>query len=144
MRDRDDIVGLPGLRFTGSLAQALLPPRLFGVRRARKPVFEASVFCHVWTNCLYDAIMYEWDEAKRLKNLEKHSLDFRDARLIFDGRPVIHVPALKNNEVRFASVAMVDTKSYTVIWTWRANRRRIISFRRARHGEESAYREIFR
>ena len=86
--------------------------------------------------------MLEWDEAKRQRNLEKHSLDFRDARLIFDGRKVVHVPAFKNEEVRFASVAMIGTKFYTVIWTWRADRRRIISFRGSRDGEERAYRKI--
>jgi uncharacterized DUF497 family protein len=34
-----------------------------------------------------------------------------------------------------------DGKSYTVVWTWRDDARRIISFRRARHGEERAYRQ---
>jgi uncharacterized protein len=86
--------------------------------------------------------MFEWDEAKRQMNLEKHSLDFRDARLIFDGRKVVHVPAIKNEEARFASVAIIISKFYTVIWTWRADRRRIISFRRSRDGEERAYRQI--
>ncbi|HBG04262.1 MAG TPA: BrnT family toxin [Geobacter sp.] len=86
--------------------------------------------------------MVEWDEAKRHKNLEKHSLDFRDARLLFDGRNVVHVPAFKNEEARFASVAMIDGRFYTVIWTWRGNHRRIISFRRARNAEEGAYRQI--
>jgi hypothetical protein len=51
--------------------------------------------------------MYEWDETKRQTNLEKHGLDFRDAQLIFDGRPVVHVPTSKNNEARFASIANV-------------------------------------
>ena len=86
--------------------------------------------------------MFEWDEAKRLKNLEKHYLDFRDTPIIFDGRPVVHVPSTKNNEDRFASVAQVGEKFYTVIWTWREDRHRIISFRRARHGEEITYKKI--
>ena len=86
--------------------------------------------------------MFEWDEAKRQKNLKKHCLDFRDARVIFDGRPVVHVSSHKNNEARFVSVAQIEVKFYTVVWTWRAERRRIISFRRARDGEEKAYREI--
>jgi uncharacterized DUF497 family protein len=87
--------------------------------------------------------MFEWDEVKRQKNLEKHHLDFRDAPLIFDGRPAVHVPSHKNDEERFASVAVIDGKYYTVIWTWRDDGRRIISFRRARHGEERAHRQIY-
>ncbi|MBF0337002.1 MAG: BrnT family toxin [Nitrospirae bacterium] len=86
--------------------------------------------------------MFEWDEAKRQKNLDKHRLDFRDARVVFDGRKAVHVPAFKNAESRFASVAIVGEKFYTVVWTWREDRRRIISFRRSRDGEERAYRQI--
>jgi uncharacterized DUF497 family protein len=35
--------------------------------------------------------MIEWDNGKRLLNLEKHGLDFRVARLLFDGRKNITV-----------------------------------------------------
>ena len=86
--------------------------------------------------------MLEWDEVKRQKNLDKHGLDFRDARLIFDGRPVVHVPSHKNKEARVVSVAQIEARFYTVVWMWRAERRRIISFRRARDGEKRAYREV--
>jgi len=87
--------------------------------------------------------MFEWDEAKKQKNLEKHSLDFRDARLIFGGRNAEHVPGLKNEETRFLSIAIIGEKIYTVVWTWRTDSRRIISFRKSRHGEERAYRQIY-
>jgi len=86
--------------------------------------------------------MFEWDETKRAKNLSKHSLDFRDTRLIFDSRKVVHVPAVKNTEARFVSIAIIGEKFYTVVWTWRGANRRIISFRRSRDGEERAYRQI--
>ena len=52
--------------------------------------------------------MYEWDEAKRQTNLGKHHLDFRDARLIFDGRNALHVPALYREEARFVSIAIIS------------------------------------
>ena len=45
--------------------------------------------------------MFEWDETKRQKNLEKHRLDFRETRLIYDGRKALHIPALKNEEARY-------------------------------------------
>jgi uncharacterized DUF497 family protein len=86
--------------------------------------------------------MFEWDENKRAKTLKERGLDFRDARLIFDGRPVVHIPAFRDDEARFVSVAKIGTKFFSVIWTWRDDCRRIISFRRARDGEEKAYREI--
>lgn len=86
--------------------------------------------------------MFEWDENKRAKTLKERGLDFRDACLIFDGRPVAHIPACKDDEARFVSVALIGEKFFSVVWTWRGEWRRIISFRRARDGEEKAYREI--
>ncbi len=86
--------------------------------------------------------MFEWDEAKRQKNLEKHRLDFWDARMVFDGRPVTTLSSHKKDEARFISVAQIENRFYTVVWTWRGEQRRIISFRRAQDGEERAYREI--
>ena len=49
----------------------------------------------LYIQIVYISDMFEWDETKREKNLSKHSLDFRDARLIFDSRDVVHVPAIK-------------------------------------------------
>ena len=86
--------------------------------------------------------MFEWDEAKRLANISKHDLDFRDAATVFDGRPVVHIPALHPGEARIISVAAIGAKFYAVVWTWRGGIRRIISFRRAHHGEEKSYRKI--
>ena len=86
--------------------------------------------------------MFEWDDAKRLANLDKHKLDFIDARLLFDGRATITARSDHPIEARFVTTAMIDGKFYTVVWTWRDDTRRIISFRRARHGEERAYRQI--
>jgi hypothetical protein len=40
------------------------------------------------TNCIYmDAV--KWDENKRLRTLARHGIDFGDAGLVFDGRPII-------------------------------------------------------
>ncbi len=89
--------------------------------------------------------MFEWDENKRLKNLESKNLDFIDAVVVFDGRAVISAPSRYAVEDRFVSTAVLDDgKFYSVIWTWRGGARRIISFRRARNGEEKAYRATFR
>ncbi len=86
--------------------------------------------------------MFEWNEKKRLTTLRERNLDFRDAYQVFDGRPVIHVRAWRNQEERFVSTAEINGKLYTVVWTWRGKNQRIISFRRARNGEERAYRKI--
>jgi uncharacterized protein len=46
----------------------------------------------------------------------------------------------RHDEDRVVSIAEIDGKIYTVVWTWRLENRRIISFRRARDAEERAYR----
>jgi uncharacterized DUF497 family protein len=87
--------------------------------------------------------MLEWDEAKRLKNLERRGLDFADADLLFDGRPMTTAPSRRNNEDRFISTAEIEGRLYTVVWLWRGDNQRIISFRRAGSVEERAYRQTF-
>jgi uncharacterized DUF497 family protein len=87
--------------------------------------------------------MLEWDEAKRRAVLRERGLDFRDAEALFDGRPINHVPSPRNNEHRLASTAEMSGKLFTVVWTWREENQRIITLRRARDGEERAYRKVY-
>jgi uncharacterized DUF497 family protein len=84
--------------------------------------------------------IFEWDEAKRLRTIEERGLDFVDAAAVFDGRPAVHVPARRENEPRVLSIAALEGRCYTVVWTWRGSHRRIISFRRSRDVEEKHYR----
>jgi uncharacterized DUF497 family protein len=86
--------------------------------------------------------MFEWDEAKRAKTIAERGLDFIDAALAFDGRPAVHVPARLGDEDRFLTIARIEGKFHTVVWTWRGVNRRIVSFRRSRREEERAYRQI--
>jgi uncharacterized DUF497 family protein len=87
--------------------------------------------------------MFEWDENKRIRNLEKHKLDFFVARMLFDGRPTITATSDNPHETRYLTTARIEGKFYTVVWTWREDVRRIISFRRAQNVEERAYRQIY-
>lgn len=86
--------------------------------------------------------MFEWDENKRLANLAKHRLDFLAVPLVFDGRAFITTKSSYPIETRYITTAIVNEKFYTVVWTWRDDIKRIISFRRARNGEERAYCQI--
>jgi uncharacterized protein len=83
--------------------------------------------------------VFEWSEAKRLQILRDRDLDFRDAVQVFDGRPIIHMTSFRNDEDRYVSIAVIEGKHYAVVWTWRDENRRIISFRRARDAEERRY-----
>jgi uncharacterized DUF497 family protein len=75
--------------------------------------------------------------------VRRRGLDFEDADLMFDGRPLTTAASRRNDEDRFISTAAINGKLYTVAWMRRGENQRIISFRRASDGEERAYRQIF-
>jgi|HubBroStandDraft_6_1064221.scaffolds.fasta_scaffold794965_3 uncharacterized DUF497 family protein len=88
-------------------------------------------------------MLFEWDAGKRLSNLEKHGFDFLRARRISDGRPRLDVESPRGDENRILSIAILDDKFITVAWMQRHEGVvRIISVRRARHGEERQYRQL--
>jgi uncharacterized DUF497 family protein len=78
---------------------------------------------------------FEWDEDKRLSNIEKHDVDFGDAVEIFDGRLTATKETDYPDEDRFVTIGRLDHRTIAVIWTQRGSARRIISVRRARKKE---------
>lgn len=86
---------------------------------------------------------FEWDEAKRRSNIEKHGLDFVRAKAAFDGRVALTVQARFVGEPRFLTVARIGGKLVSVVWTPRdKGAARIISARRASDAEEKHYRQL--
>ena len=82
---------------------------------------------------------FEWDSKKSDSNFKKHDIHFYEAKQLWlDQRRVI-IPARTQNEIRFAIIAAYKNKVWTAIYTLRNNRIRIISVRRARHGEQKGY-----
>ena len=86
---------------------------------------------------------FEWDEAKRLRNLKKHGLDFYDVDLVFQEKVAI-VPSNddKSGEERFLATGMLEGRFVTVVYTMRGEVYRIISFRRARNAEKNRYQTL--
>jgi len=71
---------------------------------------------------------FEWDEAKRQSNIEKHQVDLLEAVLIFES----WVQTEKDDrfdygETRFRSIGFVDDDCYVLIHAERAGRTRLIS-----------------
>ena len=87
-------------------------------------------------------MLFEWFEAKRDRTVEERGLDFRDARHLFDGRPLYSYPSPRHDEARFVSVGLLEQRCIAVVWMDRQGVRRIISMRRARRGEEAKYRAL--
>jgi uncharacterized DUF497 family protein len=83
-------------------------------------------------------IGFEWDEAKRLRNIEDHGVDFRLAARIF-GNPVIESEDDRSDyaEARVRALGHAGEDYYLVAYTWRGKNRRIISaWRVGNHGRK--------
>jgi uncharacterized protein len=86
---------------------------------------------------------FEWDEAKRQTNLNKHGLDFVRADLLFEGNHLIGPAKMVGGEQRWMATGIIQDGYATVIFTRRNEIIRIISFRRARDGEKRRYQALF-
>lgn len=88
--------------------------------------------------------MFEWDEKKWRENLQKHGVDFADAALIFEN-PVEEMVDDRNDygEVRYRAIGEVDGETFLVIYTWRENRRRIISAWKVKNDGKRRYKTVF-
>lgn len=85
---------------------------------------------------------YEWNERKRVVNIEKHGLDFFDADVVFNSSHII-APSGYGGEERFLAIGVFEERFVTIVFTMRADVIRIISFRRARYEERNAYKKLF-
>jgi hypothetical protein len=87
--------------------------------------------------------VFEWDDAKRRANLNKHGIDFIDAQVIFASEQTYSYPSPKNDEDRWVTVGVVKGRMIAVIWTERSEAVRIMSARRARDEEARKHCQLF-
>jgi uncharacterized DUF497 family protein len=83
----------------------------------------------------------EWDENKRLSNLQKHKIDFIGSEEIFDGYTVtIEDDSVNYEEQRFITLGKLQSRIVVaVVHTERDENIRIISIRKATKHEERYY-----
>ena len=82
----------------------------------------------------------EWDEAKRQANIVKHGIDFVDAIEIFASKFIETEDRRRDyGEQRYRAVGQLGDQIIQVAYTWRGERRRIISARRAGRNDRRAY-----
>jgi uncharacterized DUF497 family protein len=83
---------------------------------------------------------YEWDEAERQANILKHGIDFVAAVKTFDGHFIETEDSRRNyGEQRYRAIGPLDDRIVQVAYTWRNERRRIISARRAGRNDRRTY-----
>jgi len=85
--------------------------------------------------------VFVWDETKRISNLKKHGLDFRDAHLVYDNPNKITYDASRHNEYRLMDIALLVLrgKLLTLVYMDIGEDVRVISFRNASREERKAY-----
>jgi uncharacterized protein len=93
--------------------------------------------------CIYSLcveIEFEWDARKAAINLRKHGVDFADAAAVLYDELGVTIPDEGADEDRFATVGFDALgRLLVVIYTWRGDRVRLISARRATRRERRQY-----
>ena len=82
---------------------------------------------------------FEFDEAKSQGNKIKHGIDFVEAQALWLDDMLVEIPARTEDEPRFVVVGMIWGKHWSAVITYRGERVRLISVRRARPEEVAIY-----
>lgn len=101
----------------------------------------------VGSSMQFDKYMqFEWDEQKRIKNIHKHGLDFRDAYKIFNSPMLVAIDNRENyGEDRWIGIGMIENRVIIVVFTERDNEIiRIISMIKALTHERIKYEQYLR
>ena len=94
------------------------------------------------TLCIYSGTLtFEWDEDKRRANLRKHDVEFADAVTAFEDENAKTVrDEDSEGEERFVTLATDALgRLLVVVYTWREERIRLISARKATRRERKQY-----
>jgi uncharacterized protein len=84
---------------------------------------------------------FEFDSSKSKANREKHGIDFVEAQELWDDEDRLEIPARTEDEPRYVLVAALGQKLWSAFFTYRKERVRLISVRRAGKKERDLYYE---
>ena len=83
---------------------------------------------------------FEWDEAKRLLNFQKHGIDFADAEILFSQEVIIFEDnRYEYGEIRFRALGTIESLVVSAVFTMRGEKVRVISIRPANKKERKRY-----
>lgn len=82
---------------------------------------------------------FEFDQAKSAAHLKKHGIDFLGAQALWSDPDRLEIPARSLDEPWTQVIGRIGDVVWSAFTTMRGDRIRIISVRRARDEEESAY-----
>lgn len=83
---------------------------------------------------------FEWDEAKRRSNIDRHGIDFVDVEVVFAGETVTVLDDRYNyGETRFLTFGILWGRVVAIVHTETDETIRVISFRKASKNEENSF-----
>jgi uncharacterized protein len=82
---------------------------------------------------------FEYDAQKSVNNRSKHGIDFEEAQALWGDPRMLEVKARTTGEPRYLIVGRIAERHWSAIITYRRERVRIISVRRARPEEVALY-----
>ena len=82
---------------------------------------------------------FEYDSTKSAKNKIKHGIDFVEAQVLWRDVRRLQLRAKTEDEARFLTIGKIKAKHWSAVFTFRGDKVRIISVRRARKEEEALY-----
>ena len=87
--------------------------------------------------------MIEWDPGKAKENLKKHGIDFADAATALDDDLGLTIPDDSLAEERYVTIGTDALgRLLVLVYTWRVERLRLISARKATPGERRQYEDV--
>ena len=81
----------------------------------------------------------EFDENKSQSNKIKHGINFLEAQKLWNDVDRLEIPAKSLDEPRFVIIGRIGAKLWAAVVTYRGEKIRIISVRRARKSEVALY-----
>ena len=84
-------------------------------------------------------MQFEWDENKRRSNLESKGLDFRQAWQVYESQNKITLQSPYPDEERLMDMAEINGRVAVLVYTYRNDHVRCISFRYAKSKERRIY-----
>jgi uncharacterized protein len=84
-------------------------------------------------------LVFEFDSEKSRANKTKHGIDFIEAQKIWTDVDRLETPARSLDEHRHQVIGRIGENTWSAFITYRHDKIRIISVRRAREDEEARY-----
>lgn len=83
---------------------------------------------------------FEWDEAKRLSNINRHKIDFIGLEKVFAGETITFLDnRFDYGEIRFLTFGLLNQRVVAIAHTETNEGIRVISVRKASKNEENIY-----